>query len=519
VIGLVTITAAALLGVLLATVTDVATALRWRGVRIPWSTLPLGLFGASAIAGFPLDELWHQRFGIDVTMWSPTHLLMILGASLSPLAGWLVVAEAGITRSTGAWAKGLRVLLAVLTVAGLSALQGEFEFGVPQFQQLYHPVLLALTAAFGFVLTRLVLGPWRAFAIVALVFLLEGADTFRAAADGDGHAVTRSAGTYLAAAVAVELAALLVGTARRLRFALVAAGGVATFGLAGEWLYNTGAHQPWTTALLPDAVLVGALAAGGAAVLAVALAGVVNHEKKGVPVVIVAAGALAILVALALPFPRRVGDVTAALDIERAGEGQVSVAVTLDPPDAARDARWFQTIAWQGGGLVLAEMEAVDGQPGRYVTARPVPADGDWKTMVRLHRGAEMMAAPVYLPADEEIGAAAIAARDRTVAFEGEGRYLMREHNFEAGPFAVALYALLGLVAAAWATTFATAARQLRRPGAPPRAREGGDESGREQQADDGEDDVDAVETAAGERHVDPVADAGRQRRRRILTR
>ncbi len=490
VIGLLTITAAALLGIVLATLTRVETGLRWRSLRVPWSTLPLGLLGTTAISGFPLDELWHARFGIDVTMWSPTHLLMILGAALSPLASWLVLAEAGVSRATGGWAKALRVLLGVLTLAGLTAILGEFEFGVPQFQQLYHPVLIALAAGFGFVLTRLVLGPGRTFALVAFLFLLEGADTFRAAADGDGHAVTRSAATFVAAAAAVELAALVVGTANRVRFALAAAAGVATLGLAGEWLYNQGAHQPWTTALLPDAVLVGGLAALGAAVLATALAAVVNREPDRPPVAVIAVAGLAVVVALVLPFPRRVGEASAHLDVEPARGNRVDVTVTLDPPDAADDARWFQAIAWQGGGLVLADMEPVAGEPGRFSASQPLPVGGDWKAMVRLHRGAEMMALPVFLPADAESGAVEIPAEDRTAPFEGEGQYLMREHDFENGPFAAAVYALLALVALLWIGTYTWAAARIWRLPPPP-AR---DEGRREQEGEDGSADVDPVE-------------------------
>src|SRR5213592_3260933 len=41
---------------------------------------------AFALAGFPLDDVWHRIFGQDVTLWGPTHLMLIGGASLSTLA-------------------------------------------------------------------------------------------------------------------------------------------------------------------------------------------------------------------------------------------------------------------------------------------------------------------------------------------------------------------------------------------------------------------------------------------------
>ena len=34
-----------------------------------------------ALVGFPLDDGWHRLFGQDVTLWGPTHLMLIGGAS------------------------------------------------------------------------------------------------------------------------------------------------------------------------------------------------------------------------------------------------------------------------------------------------------------------------------------------------------------------------------------------------------------------------------------------------------
>ena len=36
--------------------------------------------GAFALIGFPLDDIWHRLFGQDVTLWGPTHLMLIGGA-------------------------------------------------------------------------------------------------------------------------------------------------------------------------------------------------------------------------------------------------------------------------------------------------------------------------------------------------------------------------------------------------------------------------------------------------------
>ena len=36
--------------------------------------------GAFSLIGFPLDDVWHRLFGQDVTLWGPTHLMLIGGA-------------------------------------------------------------------------------------------------------------------------------------------------------------------------------------------------------------------------------------------------------------------------------------------------------------------------------------------------------------------------------------------------------------------------------------------------------
>src|SRR5207237_873597 len=104
---------------------------------------------AGAQAGFPLDDWWHKTYGIDVTMWSPTHLMMIGGASLAPIAIWLMAAEAGPVGMAKA-----RWWLAGAVLIGLSTFQLEFDFGIPQFQLLFHPLLIVAAAGVGLVAAR-----------------------------------------------------------------------------------------------------------------------------------------------------------------------------------------------------------------------------------------------------------------------------------------------------------------------------------------------------------------------------
>ena len=453
IVGLGFIALAAGIGILFATVQRVDTAVRIRNLRVPWSAVPLGLLGVCALSGFPLDDLWHATYCIDVTMWSPTHMLMICGAAFSLIAAWLALAEAGVTFRLNRWTRIAHFIAAWFVLAGLTAPLGEFRFGVPQFQQLFHPVLLLLAAAFAFVPTRIVLGRGWAIILALATFLPETIGLVSGA--GADFVPTRTPGIYIASALAVELAAAVFGTERRLRFAITSGIGVATIGLAGEWLWNQSAPQPWNGTLLRDALLVGGVVAVGSAVLGATYAGAVNREPGRVPRLAIAAATIAVLIGLLLPMPRRTSSVTAHIDVQHTAADAVSLTVRVDPPDAAADARWFQAIAWQGGGLKVVGLHAV--APGTYVSDGPLPVGGKWKTMLRLHTGAVMMSAPVFLPADPEIGAPEIPAESRTIPFAGEQQYLMREVKPGPNTVMVLAYVIVGAVALAWAGAFVLA--------------------------------------------------------------
>src|SRR5438874_2074643 len=72
------------------------------GWRVPIGGLLLPVCGCLALAGFPLDDAWHRIFGQDVTLWGPTHIQMIGGASLATLAMWILVVEGLRVRRRGA---------------------------------------------------------------------------------------------------------------------------------------------------------------------------------------------------------------------------------------------------------------------------------------------------------------------------------------------------------------------------------------------------------------------------------
>src|SRR5881275_820994 len=110
------------------------------GWRVSIGGALLLLCGMIALAGFPLDDLWHTMFGQDVTLWGPTHIQMIGGASLATLGTWMLQeegarrnpelrTEAGRRRGPGAMLiRSSTVIAAGAFLMGLSTLQGEFDF-------------------------------------------------------------------------------------------------------------------------------------------------------------------------------------------------------------------------------------------------------------------------------------------------------------------------------------------------------------------------------------------------------
>jgi hypothetical protein len=446
VLGLGSILVAGVTAVLFASVSEAAVGFRWRGLRVPYSALPLMVIGIGALTGFPLDDVWHHFYGVDVTMWGPTHLIMIGGAAISPIGLWLVLAEAGVKPADGVWARQLHVVVGSALLIGLSALQGEFDFGVPQFQLLYQPVLIGIAAGVTLVAARIVLGRWGALWVTAGFLALRGLMVL--ILDGAFGLTVPHFPLYLAAAMAVELAAFVVGARRPFGFGLLAGVGVGIIGLAGEWGWmQVWGQNPWGASLLPDAFLVGTLAAVGGGVIGAALGGAIAGTPVRVRVAAVPVALVALAVALTIPFPRAVGDVRANVTLDRVGESAI-VHVRLSPPDAAEQERWFEVLAWQGGGRVQEPLVQRGG--GEYVTSNAVPISGRWKTIIRLHRGDELMAAAVYMPPDPAIGVRGVAPGDRTVRFERDTELLLREARGGPAWPAPVVYSILLLIVAVW---------------------------------------------------------------------
>ncbi|MTV25369.1 SDR family oxidoreductase [Nitriliruptoraceae bacterium ZYF776] len=429
---------------------------RW---RVPLGAAGMLAAGGLAVFGFWIDEFWHAIYGLDVTMWSPPHLTMISAAVFSPFPLWLLVTEAErVDGRAGPRHARLRRHLTgffggALLVA-LSAWQLEFDLAVPQWQQLFQPLLIALTAGVGFTAMRTILG--RGGALIACGWFL-GIRLLGMVVTTEVWGLSQPRfPLYLAAAIAVEVAFLLTRGRTPLVRSLAAGLGVGTVGLAGEWAWmQVFGYHPWQPGLFPG-FLLATLAAVAGAVLGGAYGNVAAHRPSGVRWRAVSVSVVVLLVCAAVPLPRNAPEADVRVLTEPAGDGRVDVVVEVDPPDLAVGADRWEIMAWQGDGRELATLVPTD-TPGRYVAETSVPVGGTWKTMVRFASGDQLGAVPIALPADPEIDAPEIPLLEvREQAFVAEQELMLREA--QEGPWwpgffgtiliAIVIFGMLGLVLA-----------------------------------------------------------------------
>lgn len=408
-----------------------------RGLRAFGRHAPYGasfalLAGSFLMIGFPFDFLWHELFGQDVTLWSPSHIELIGGGALSVLGFAMLAAEARARPDWRPTAAG-KFLMACPVVAAptvISVFAAEFDFGIPQFQILYLPVLIAFMTTAGFVFARILLGPTGALRALAIWLVLRGAVYL--VVEGLDMS-TPHFYPYVLEAVAVEAAFMLAGR-RPLRAALLAAGAIGTLGCLSTfwfsrvWGYN---DLPWD--LLPQALPLATLAALAAATLATGVARAMAPDRVvhgGPQRHALALAGVAAVAALAIPLPRGgdpgyVADITLTPAVS--GES-VWVSARFADPALVEGADWFDVFAWQGGGKLNEPMRRVASDTWRSPV--PVPIGGEWKSLLRIADGSAMRGAPIRMPADPFVDARAIPAADRPAfRFRREQQYMMREYR------------------------------------------------------------------------------------------
>ena len=402
--------------------------------------------GLYALIGFPLDDIWHRIFGQDVTLWGPTHLMMIGGAGFSTLAALYLEYEGRRTLGDeapkdGAGMKFIQYLAFGGVLIGMSVFQIEFDFGVMQFRQVFEPMLIAAAASLGLVAARVMLGRGAAIIAALLAVALRG---IVAVIVGPvlGSPINWFA-LYLGPALVVEVLALTPLIKRPMAFGLVSGLGISTVGLWLESLWIDAVyHYPWPASVwsealamaVPVAVLVGACGAMVGMVLT-------NQRlpRRAVSIGIVALAILAIGGATAnglrYDVPHDATATIALTDAPSMGDQRMGTAdVRINPPNLiSEDPNWVSILGWQGGlanqrGIFIGHLERVG--PGHYRSTAPMPLSGQWKTLLRVHDGHTLAAVPIYLHADPGIGAAEVPAEAFTTRpFVSEVTILQRERN------------------------------------------------------------------------------------------
>jgi hypothetical protein len=409
-----------------------------------------------ALIGFPLDDVWHRIFGQDVTLWGPTHLMLIGGAAMTLIGIAILMVEAGRTQREQhhrelSWIMWLRrVALSGGLLIGLMVFPVEFDFGVPQFRMVFGPMLVMISAGVALVATRLWLG--RGAAIGAVLFFLlirGGVSVIVGPVLGE---TTPHFALFLVEGLVVEAVFLALPRARPLTLGLASGAGIGTIGLAAEWAWsNVWMPIPWNTELLPEGAIIGFLGAMGGSLIGIWIGErLASDEMPRLRATRAAALASAAIIAVIVGYSANkpaLEGVSADVTLADAGPGQVVPTVRVSPADAAEGSEFINVTAWQGGGLVIEELEPT-GEPGTFTTAEPVPVGGTWKTMIRISNGNTLSSTPIYLPDDPAIpveGVPASPSFERT--FVADHEVLQREQKDAAGWLTVVAYLVVASIA------------------------------------------------------------------------
>jgi hypothetical protein len=429
--------------------------------------------GLYAMIGFPLDDIWHRIFGQDVTLWGPTHLMMIGGACFSLFAVLMLEYEGERAQGQevvhGAFITFLRYLSFGGMFIGLSVYQIEYDFGVEQFRLVLQPMMIGAAAALAAVAARITMG--RGAAVIAALFAIALRGGVAVVVGPVLGAPLNWFPLYLGPALIVELVALTPLLKRPIAFGAAAGLGVGTVGLWLESLWIASVyHYPWPTQMwgeaLAMAVPVAVLTGMCGALFGMVLSGQ-RLPRRAIGISVVSAAVLVIGGAVAnglhIVVPQQ-NNATVTLTDQPgpAGQRMVSADVQLMPADMVSDhPDWVTILSWQGRmennrGLIIDRLQKVG--PGHYRSTQPVPVWGSWKTLMRVQDGYTMTAVPIYEPADDAIPAPevpAMASFNRP--FVQEVTILQRERDqnapawlFTAGSILVLVFTLMVIAGLTW---------------------------------------------------------------------
>jgi hypothetical protein len=457
---------------------------------------------AFGLIGFPLDDYWHRLFGQDVTLWGPTHALMLTGAGLG-LVG------IGVLLTEGTWAarnakrdgdrkytetanKLRRAAAAGGMLIALSIYQGEFDYGIAQFQQLFHPLMIMVAAAVALTYARLTAGKGGAI-MAALFFIAVRGILTLIVHYGIGMPVAHFP-LYLSAAVAVELVALMMAgslSTKPIQFGVAAGVGIGTIGLAGAWLWShVWIPYPWNAALLPEGLIVGLLCAvaggaiGGWMGNSLMLRARPTGAIRFAPVVgfFVIAAFCGYSLHQSKPEGLTATITNTPMANPPAGEQWVKTHVKLNTTQFDDDAKkWAVALAWQGNGYPDWQGKGfffdklVQVGPGEYETRDWMPVFGSFKSVIRFHAGNTLLGTAIFQPEDSAIphdggretpalGSDPTQAFTVTRVLQPDREILQREATTENGWLATLGYLVLLAIALTLLATMAWGVQRISRP-------------------------------------------------------
>lgn len=164
-------------------VDDTSTVRIFRFFAAPLGFVITGFGALLALIAAPLDNYWHELYGIDVALWAPFHLMGITGGMIGILGiVYIFASEAAIDRKAGRVPRrflGLAALEwgALLVLASLMnfTLTGFLQFPVPSIGPLSistYPWPLVMSATFSFIgAQRLTRRPGVALLLVFFLLL------------------------------------------------------------------------------------------------------------------------------------------------------------------------------------------------------------------------------------------------------------------------------------------------------------------------------------------------------------
>jgi hypothetical protein len=337
---------------------------------------------------------------------------------------------------------------------GMSTFQGEFDFGVPQFQMVFHPILIAWAAGIALVTARLWGGRWAALVAVAFFIGIRGlVSIFVGPVMGE---VTPHFPLYIVEALLVEGIAFLISTRKPIRFGAWSGLAIGTIGFAAEYAWShIWMPLPWPSNFIPEGLLWAVIAGVSGGLLGSLIGSALASDRRAFPwrgakpALALGFVAIFLMVGYGLNVDNDAKGATAHFQLSNAQGGSdggryVDAKVTLDPRSAAGKPNWMTVTAWQGKGkLVVNRLEKIG--EGVYQTTQPIPVHGDWKALLRVHKDNAILGAPIYLPNDPAIPAKGVPAKaDMTRPLTSDHKILQRESKSASG--ILPLLAYLGVL-------------------------------------------------------------------------